>query len=299
MLKSVSSIANAIGAINYKGTWNASTNVPNLGALTTALKGDYYVVSTAGSTNLGGITTWYVGDWAVYNGSAWQRVEGGADDPAPSIRSNSTTGLLEITGPAAGQTRVMTTPDANFTAARTDASNSFTGDQTLATGNLVIGTAGKGIDFSASPSAPGMTSELLDDYEEGTWTPTFVPNTGTFASITYTANQYGLYTKIGNIVYFTFTIETNSLDITGAGPFVNVSGFPFAAADTAAGNVSSVSAWAGDFPLSLELNGGAASARLLYRTAVNGASIRIAPADMGLGASSNFTRVSGVYITNV
>ena len=39
------------------------------------------------------------------------------------------------------------------------------GDQTIVDGNLVIGTAGKGIDFSADPSAPGMTSELLDDYE--------------------------------------------------------------------------------------------------------------------------------------
>ncbi len=49
-----------------------------------------------------------------------------------------------------------------------------TGDQTILDGNLVIGTAGKGINFSADPSAPGMTSELLDDYEEGTWTPEVV-----------------------------------------------------------------------------------------------------------------------------
>jgi hypothetical protein len=42
-----------------------------------------------------------------------------------------------------------------------------TGDQTIVDGNLVIGTAGKGIDFSANTGAPGMTSELLDDYEEG------------------------------------------------------------------------------------------------------------------------------------
>jgi hypothetical protein len=114
MLKSVSSVANAIGALNYKGTWNASTNTPNLLTIS-ADKGDYYVVSVAGTTLLDGISTWYVGDWAVYNGSVWQRVEGGDDDPAPSVRSNSTTGVMEITGPAAGSTRVMTIPDANFT----------------------------------------------------------------------------------------------------------------------------------------------------------------------------------------
>lgn len=44
-----------------------------------------------------------------------------------------------------------------------------TGDQTIVDGNLVIGTAGKGIDFSATPGTG--TSELLSDYEEGTWTP--------------------------------------------------------------------------------------------------------------------------------
>lgn len=78
MLKTVSSITNAIGALNYKGTWNASTNSPAL-ASGAGTKGDYYVVSVAGSTSLDGISNWGVGDWATFNGSVWQRVEGGAD----------------------------------------------------------------------------------------------------------------------------------------------------------------------------------------------------------------------------
>jgi len=56
-----------------------------------------------------------------------------------NIRSNATTGILQITGPAAASTRVMTTPDANFTAARTDAAQTFTGDQTV-NDNLFVGT---------------------------------------------------------------------------------------------------------------------------------------------------------------
>jgi hypothetical protein len=76
MLKTVSSITNAIGALNYKGTWNASTNTPTL-ASSVGTKGDYYVVSVAGSTNLNGETLWGVGDWAVFNGSVWQKVDGG------------------------------------------------------------------------------------------------------------------------------------------------------------------------------------------------------------------------------
>jgi hypothetical protein len=78
MLKTVSSVANALGALNYKGTWNANTNTPAL-ASGVGTKGDYYVVSVAGATDLDGITNWGVGDWATFNGSVWQRVEGGAD----------------------------------------------------------------------------------------------------------------------------------------------------------------------------------------------------------------------------
>jgi hypothetical protein len=116
-----------------------------------------------------------------------------------NIRSNATTGILQVTGPAAAATRVMTTPDANFTAARTDAAQSFTGDQTLSTGNLVIGTSGKGIDFSAT--AGTGTSELLADYEEGTWTP--ADNSG--AELVFT-DVAGHYTKIGRCVTAAFTV---------------------------------------------------------------------------------------------
>jgi hypothetical protein len=78
MLKTVSSIVNAIGALNYKGTWNASTNTPTL-ASGVGTKGDYYQVSVAGSTSIDGISNWGVGDVIAFNGTTWQRIEGGAD----------------------------------------------------------------------------------------------------------------------------------------------------------------------------------------------------------------------------
>ncbi len=68
------------------------------------------------------------------------------------------------------------------------------GDVSIVTGNLIIGTAGKGIDFSADGSAAGMTSELLDDYEEGTWTPVYTGSTGSIGATAYVSN--GTYTKI-------------------------------------------------------------------------------------------------------
>ena len=62
------------GGLVYKGTWNASTNTPTL-ASSTGTTNWYYVVSVSGSTNLNGITDWVAGDWAIYNGSAWQKID--------------------------------------------------------------------------------------------------------------------------------------------------------------------------------------------------------------------------------
>ena len=62
------------GFVNYEGTWNASTNTPTL-VSSVGTKGDYYVVSTTGTTNLNGITAWTQGDWAIFNGSAWEKVD--------------------------------------------------------------------------------------------------------------------------------------------------------------------------------------------------------------------------------
>ena len=63
-----------LGDLNYQGTWNATTNTPTLTS-SVGTKGYYYVVSVAGTTNLNGITDWQIGDWAVFNGSVWQKVD--------------------------------------------------------------------------------------------------------------------------------------------------------------------------------------------------------------------------------
>ena len=75
MLKVVSSLGGgALGAVTYKGTWDANTNSPFLTS-GTGTQGDYYVVNVAGSTNLDGITDWQIGDWAIFNGTVWQKVD--------------------------------------------------------------------------------------------------------------------------------------------------------------------------------------------------------------------------------
>jgi hypothetical protein len=99
------------------------------------------------------------------------------------------------------------------------------GNVSIGAGNLVIGTAGKGIDFSAAGNAAGMTSELLNDYEEGTWTPTFGVESGSI-SITY-ATQTGRYTKIGNTLFITFEISWSAR--SGTGNILYITGVPYAA----------------------------------------------------------------------
>lgn len=90
-------------------------------------------------------------------------------------------------------------------------------------GNILLNQSGKGIDFSATANSSGtMTSELLDDYEEGTWTP--VP---TSTGATFTANAVGQYTKIGNVVYISGFVD-NSLAPTGTlSNAMTITGLPF------------------------------------------------------------------------
>lgn len=153
-----------------------------------------------------------------------------------NIRSNATTGILQIAGPSAAATRTMTVPDANFTAARIDAANSFTGNQTFGTGNLVFGTADKGVDFSANSSAAGMTSELLNDYEEGTWTPT----QGAGLTVIGTFTSAGTYTKVGNLVYVSgLLISSTSVSYAG-GTTILTGGLPFTIAANFAGGGNAV-----------------------------------------------------------
>ena len=81
-----------LGDLNYQGTWNATTNTPTLTS-STGTKGYYYVVSVAGTTNLNGITDWQINDWAVFNGSVWQKIDN--TDSVTSV--NGYTGTVVLT----------------------------------------------------------------------------------------------------------------------------------------------------------------------------------------------------------
>jgi predicted heme/steroid binding protein len=80
------------GGVTYQGTWNAATNTPTLTS-SVGTKGYYYVVSVPGNTNLNGITDWRIGDWAIFNGSTWDKV----DNTDAVVSVNGYTGVVVLT----------------------------------------------------------------------------------------------------------------------------------------------------------------------------------------------------------
>ena len=101
------------------------------------------------------------------------------------------------------------------------------GDVQVKTGNLIQGTAAKGINFTANTPAAGMTSQLLNWYEEGTWTPSvYDAVTGGNKSAT---NGSGTYTRIGRQVTARFTLDSISTVGLTAGNAMSVGNLPFTA----------------------------------------------------------------------
>ena len=87
---------------------------------------------------LAGETVRFSGEGFCFVGNACD-LEVTSATTAEQLKSNATTGVMQIAGPAAGTTRVVTIPDANFTMARTDAAQTFSGNQTFSGGILVAG----------------------------------------------------------------------------------------------------------------------------------------------------------------
>lgn len=165
---------------------------------------------------------------------------------------------------------------------------SHTGDTNVLTGNLVIGTAGKGIDFSADSHAAGMTSELLNDYEEGTFTPTLSGSTGNPTGVAY-GTQSGTYTKIGRMVsvYVQLTFTT----YTGGSGNAQISGLPFTVGTNGRGPVNLYNATYTGYIVA----GGSGTNIILFQNA-SGAGYTFVPlTGVPSSGTSKFIEVSLVY----
>jgi hypothetical protein len=172
-----------LGGLNYQGTWNASTNVPTL-ASSTGSKGYYYVVSTAGSTNLNGITDWKIGDWAVYDGTAWQKVDN--TDAVSSVNGYTGAVVLTTSDVAQGTNLYFTQ------AAARDSVSAGTGISYNSTTGVITN------------SAPDQTVALT-----GAGTTTI---TGTYPNFTITSND----STVGTVTSVAASGGTTGLTFTGS-----------------------------------------------------------------------------------
>jgi hypothetical protein len=140
------------GGLSYQGTWNASTNTPTL-ASSTGVNGYYYITATAGSTNLDGITDWQIGDWLLFNGSVWQKID----------QSNLVTSV-----------------------------NGQTGAVSVGTVTSVAATAGTGITVTGSPITSSGTLTITNSAPDQTVALTGAGTTsisGTYPNFTITSND--------------------------------------------------------------------------------------------------------------
>ena len=137
----------------------------------------------------------------------------------------------------------------------------------------------------------------LDDYEEGTWTPTYVASTTDFTSVTY-QQQNGKYTKIGDTVSLTVTLSTNAITKGSASGEVYIAGLPF----TPNSNYSNgtilynTANWLGDIPDGWTTFG-TTRGYLFYKSSTTAVS-SINPADMGTGGSANNFIATMIYKTD-
>ena len=111
------------------------------------------------------------------------------------------------------------------------------GNVTIEDGNLVV-ASGHGIDFAATGDGSGTdTSEVLDDYEEGTWTPSLT-GSGSNPSLSYTnRGQGGGYIKVGQMCTAWWYSEVDTVSTDGSGT-LHMSGLPYASADYQIGGES-------------------------------------------------------------
>ena len=234
-------------ATSFSGSGANLTSLPS--QVTISSNADNRIITGGSGTNLVGESTLtYDGSTLTVKGASntTQAVfsgTGGSGSRGLEIVTESVGAADEgviLNARASGTTGKIKMQTNDVTAMTIDGSAS-NGNVTVNTGNLIIGTSGKGIDFSASGNVGGMTSELLDDYEEGSFSPTLANGNNGYRF------QQGTYTKIGNLVTFTAYIETSATPpsgnlVFGSLPFTSISGrswvFPFHTNRTSFGTAS-------------------------------------------------------------
>ena len=171
-------------------------------------------------------------------------------------------------------------------------SNNISTKMSLLSSGVLSLTAG--IQFPATQNA-SADANTLDDYEEGTFTPTWVSGSGTLGSINY-SNQVGKYTKIGNAVTITISFYNGAFDAgTGSGS-LKITGLPFTSGAKSSLALGDTRLFGGDNPSEAEVTNSSTNVTLYFRTASNGANSELQVSDAGTGSGAfNLVTLSGTY----
>lgn len=173
---------------------------------------------------------------------------------------------------------------------------------TLKDGNVVL-ASGKGIDFSATTGTG--TSELFDDYEEGTWAPTLLTSGVNFTSVSYASNVGGLYTKIGRFVFVQGFMSTTAVTVGSASGTVAIGGLPFSVVSSSPGlndanggaTIGRSDSWTTNNPSGGACIPGTSLIYLYYRSAANGAGLFMPVSSVATGSGVNNLSFTGIYTT--
>ena len=205
--------ASVAGGLSYQGTWNASANTPTL-ASGVGVNGYYYIVATAGSTNLDGITDWQIGDWLMFNGTVWQKI-----DQSNLVTSvNGQTGAVSLTttniNEGTNQYYLDSRARSAISAGTGISYSSSTGVVTNSAPDQTVALTGAGT-TSITGTYPNFTVTSNDQY---TGTVTSVGGTGTVNGITLT----GTVTSSGSLTLGgTLSGVSLSTQVTGTLPIAN------------------------------------------------------------------------------
>jgi thiamine pyrophosphokinase len=221
-------VNNVVGGLSYQGTWNASTNTPSL-ASGVGVNGRYYIVSVAGTTNLDGITDWNVGDWAIFNGSNWQKIDN--SDSVVSVNGQIGIVVLTTTDIAEGTNLYYTNTRARQSISITTLNNSGASTYDNTTGilnipNYSISGLG-GVPSTRQLTINGTQYDLSQDRSWSVGTVTSISTSGpiTGGPITSTGtisiNQSGASSDgyLSSTDWNTFNNKQNALTnpVTGTG----------------------------------------------------------------------------------
>jgi predicted heme/steroid binding protein len=215
-----------VGGLQYQGTWNASTNTPTITS-GVGTDGHFYIVSVAGTTNIDGITDWQVGDWIVFHGSAWQKVDN--TDSVTSVNGFTGAVTLTTTNISEGTNLYFTDTRARQAISLTTTGNSGAATYSNVTGILNVPqytlTGLGGVSTTRSLTINGTAYDLSADRTWNVGTVTSIATTGPITGGTITGSGTIGITQattstdgyLSSTDWNTFNNKQNALTLTTTG----------------------------------------------------------------------------------